>query len=395
MWKAIQPSRLKSFHVLLSLLLATGMVLPLATSESLAIPRLKSSSAKTKTEKQAQKTQVQELNATAASSQAITRTSIDTSGIQIIGATANSPSVSAILTTIHELQMASNDHNLENVLKHYSTRFVSGDNLKLTEIKKLILETWETFPDIQYKTQTMEIRVNQDWATVESIDTATAHAKVDPIISDKPGRLNSRSRGLLYLHRIGDSWEILSDYTLFEMATITYGDLNSDLNLSLSTPEQTFAGDTYSAKVSMAVPKGVLAIATISQEPLVYPQIKPKDKFRSLSADRGSLERIFQANISNNNEIVTATVGLTQIGQDDEDRPTIKLNGITTIVKRVNVIPKSSYKPGSGKNSLVKTSADGNIDVSTAADTTEETGAGTPDGNDTPAPGQVMPSTPQ
>ncbi|MEB3286490.1 MAG: hypothetical protein VKJ04_03195 [Vampirovibrionales bacterium] len=289
--------------------------------------------------------------------------------VQIIGADPASQTVADIQALVASLVKASNGHNLEEVLKHYSSRFTSGDNLTLKEVKKLILETWKTFPDIQYKSKMMEIRISGDWATVESIDTASATAKVDPIISDTAGRLNSRSRGLLYLHRTRDTWEIMSDYTLFEMAAITYGAVGP-LEYGLSAPEQTFAGENYSAKLSLTIPKGLLAIATISQEPLVYPQLKPRDRFRSMSFDRESLERIFQANDTNNNEIVTATVGLTQIGQDEEDRPTIKLGGLVTIVKRVNVIPKSTFKASNGKNSLVKTSADGKIDLSKMGDDT-------------------------
>lgn len=285
-----------------------------------------------------------------------------TAAPHVVGTTADSPDVKGILQIVSELVTASNAHNLEGVLKNYSPRFVSGDNMTLEQVKKLIQETWAVFPDIHYQTQTMEIRVSGDWATVESIDSAAASAKVDPVVGGQSGTLESRSRGLLYLHRIGNGWEILSDYTLYERALITYGQLGP-VNLDLSTPEQVFAGEPYTAKVNLDVPEGVLAIATISREPLVYPQIKPRDKFRSLSSDKNSLERIFSANKSNTNEVVTATVGFTQIAQDSEDRPTIQLNGIATIVKRVNILPRSQYKPES-PDGLVKVSANGTVDLS-------------------------------
>ncbi len=300
--------------------------------------------------------------------------------LHIIGAEPGSPAVTEILKTIDDLVTASNQHKLEDVLQHYSPRFISGDNLDLVAIKKLISETWQTFPDIQYRTQTMEIRVSGDWATVESIDTASAAAQPDPTISTTSGRLNSRSRGLLYLHRTGKSWEITSDFTLFEMATITYGEMGT-VNLVLATPEQAFAGDLYTAKVQLEVPKGVLAIATISKEPLVYPQVKPKDRFRSMSTESNSLERIFQANTTNNNEIVTATVGLTQVNQDEEDRPTIKLNGISTIVKRVNVIPRTTYEGTDGKGDLIESSASGQVNLGQIKQTSD-------------VPASAMPSIP-
>ena len=61
---------------------------------------------------------------------------------------------------------------------------MSGDNLTLEQIRNLILDTWKVFPQIQYKSQPMEVRVHGDWATIESIDTATAPTQIDPAISD-------------------------------------------------------------------------------------------------------------------------------------------------------------------------------------------------------------------
>jgi hypothetical protein len=290
--------------------------------------------------------------------------------VHVIGADRNSEQVKGILATIEDLIKASNAHNLDWVLKHYSPKFISGDNLTLKEVSKLIQETWELFPDIKYTTKTLEIRVSGGWATVESIDESVASAKLDPVISDQPGKLNSRSRGLLYMHQIGNNWEIMSDYTLYEKAEIVYGELK-DTHMELTSPEQVFSGESYTAKVNLEIPRGVLAIASISQEPLVYPQVKPQDKFRSMTTEKNSLERIFQANTYNNNEIVTATVGFTQIDQV-EDHPSIKLNGISTIVKRVNVIPKSEYDEESPQATLVKVSADGKIDLTHAATPRDE-----------------------
>ncbi|MBY0404555.1 MAG: hypothetical protein K2X66_11700, partial [Cyanobacteria bacterium] len=285
--------------------------------------------------------------------------------IHIVGSEVGSKDVNSILEVVSDLIASSNKHDMDGVLKHYSPRFQSGDNLSLDEIHHLIEETWKTYPDIHYDTKTLEIRINGDWATVESLDSAKATAVSDATVSKTPGMLDSRSRGLLFMKRMGKTWEILSDYTVYENATILYGEAQK-LNVSLSTPDQVFSGEPYTAKVEIKLPTGAFAIATISKDPLVYPQPKPEEKFRSLSDEQDSLERVFQANTTNNNEMITATVGLTQIGQDDQDRPTIKLNGIATIVKRVNVLPKSKYAEQKALNSITKTSASGLIDLTHA-----------------------------
>jgi ketosteroid isomerase-like protein len=285
-----------------------------------------------------------------------------TAAIHVVGAEQDSPDVKSILDVVQDMVSASNRHDLDGILKHYSPRFVSGDSLTLDEIQRLIQETWKTYPDIRYETQTLEIRINGDWATVESLDMAKATAVPESSVSKTPGVLESRSRGLIFLKRVGKTWEILSDYTAYESATILYGDAQK-LRMVLSTPEQVFSGEPYTAKVDVQLPTGTFAIATISKEPLVYPQITPEEKFRSLSEEQDSLERVFQANTTNNNEMVTATVGLTQIGQDDQERPTIKLNGIATIVKRVNVLPRSKFAEEKARQGLIRRSASGMVDL--------------------------------
>jgi hypothetical protein len=268
--------------------------------------------------------------------------------------------MTAVQGILHDLLDASNRHDLDGVLRHYSPSFTSGDSLSLKDIRGLILDTWKMFPDIHYDSQTLEVRVNGNWATVESIDTAKASAKVDSAISDKPGTMQSRSRGMLYLHRTGKTWEILSDATLYEKAVIVYGPYDN-IDIDVETPEQVFAGESYTAKVDVSVPSGNIAFATLSQEPLTFPQHTAKDKFRTLSTDKTDLERIFKANSTNNNEVVTATVGFTEIGQDDQERPTINLKGIMTVVKRVNVTPKSTFKEIPADQQMTHSTADGKI----------------------------------
>lgn len=304
---------------------------------------------------------------------------------------ADSQDLAAVQDVLRDLLAASNKHDLDGVLKHYSPNFTSGDSLNLKDVRGLIQDTWQMFPDIHYDSQVLEIRVNGNWATVESIDTATATAKIDPVVSNKPGSMKSRSRGMLYLHKIGKDWEIVSDATLYEKATIVYGPFDN-VNIDVESPEQVFAGESYTAKVKVGVPTGNIAFATLSQEPLTYPQNTSKDKFRTLSSDKTDLERIFKANTTNNNEVITATVGFTEIGQDEQERPTINLKGIMTVVKRVNVIPKSTYQ-GSNTEKLTESSADGKIKIDTKkANGDDADGSGSditqPDMDNNTPPGQ-------
>jgi len=286
---------------------------------------------------------------------------------RVVGVDAQSADIQSIVAIVDDLLGASNSKNLAGILNHYSPSFVSGDNLTLDQVRKLIEETWQVYPNIRYQSNILEIRVNGDWATVETLDEATATVKDEHGVINTPGELKSQSRGMIYLRRIGNTWEITSDSTLYENSTIVYGNAKGT-PFSLSAPDHVFAGEPYSAKVNVDLPPGTVAIASITKDPLVYPQLKPVDKFRSITRQAGQLERVFDANEGNNNEMVTATIGLTQIGQDSEERPTVQFNGIATVIKRVNVVPKTNREEHPGHFQMVKTSADGKVDLSNAKD---------------------------
>lgn len=286
-------------------------------------------------------------------------------GVNIVGAEKDSPVVAELLTTYSELVQASNQHNLGDILKHYNPQFISGDNLSLQQIKDLIQETWQAYPDICYDSKPLEIRVNGDWATVESSDHSTATAPPDKDILNLPGRMVSDSRSMLFLRRIGNTWEITSDSTLWEQATIRYG-IGDEVQVILSTPEQVKAGESYSATVRATVPEGTFSIATIDNQTLTYPHEKADDKFRTLGGENNELQRVLKANTQNRNELVTATLGLTYVDQQNPDRPSLSLNGIATIVKRVNVVPITTddLKREMTKTGQVSTSASGKFDAS-------------------------------
>jgi hypothetical protein len=319
----------------------------------------------------------------------------------IIGAQPDSADVKSLLEVHRGMLEASNRHDLQGVLRYYSPSFISGDNLRLEQVRHLIEDTWKIYPNIAYVSRVLEVRLNGDWATVETADGATAPTKAENLGNNAMGMLRSQSRGLLYFHRIGNSWEITSDYTLYEKATILFGE-TENLGIDLTTPDQVFAGENYTARIQANLPDGSFAIASIAKDPIVYPQGKPKDRFRTITPDRTTLERVFEANTSNHNEIITATLGLTQIEQGSSDRPSIRLKAVATLVKRVNVLPRVQAEALDPKGEVVRRSASGAIDLSqtkTSADGDDEEG-GTESIEQAPvnapsdAPGQEDPNAP-
>ena len=102
------------------------------------------------------------------------------------------------------------------------------------------------------------------------------------------------------------------------------------LSASFSAPEQVKSGRPYSAKLELNLPSGLQAVGSITSQPLEYPQPQPTDSWRPL--DGTVLERIMPANTNNKNELLMATIGITNTARSN-------LMGITFLTRRLNVVP--------------------------------------------------------
>ncbi|MCA9807201.1 MAG: hypothetical protein KC476_04530 [Cyanobacteria bacterium HKST-UBA06] len=287
--------------------------------------------------------------------------------VHVVGEDPGSEKVKSLLAAFDDLLRASNNHSLDDVIRHYSPQFISGDHFNLAELKQLIIETWEAYPDIRYTSAPIEIRFNKNWATMETLDGSTATAPPDKeIMENTPGKMKSQSRSLLFFKQVGDGWELTSDYTLWEEAVIRYG-VGEEVPITLSAPDQVKAGQSYSAVVSSDVAENTFIVGNIDNQAIKVPRPEPDQKFRAMEGGPTELQRVLVANAENRNEIVTATLGLTNILQKyEQERPSLSLNGIVTIVKRVNVIPVSyqDMVKSMDKQQLVDYSADGRVDLS-------------------------------
>lgn len=293
--------------------------------------------------------------------------------------------LSAIRTLVEEMMQAANKHNLDGVMRHYAKSFVSSDGLSWQEMSNLVKETWESFPDIAYESDIDHVEISGDWAWIESTDraqatTASTAAAMRPSeeIATAPGRLVSETRGILYLQRIGASnkWEVVTEHTLSENAMVVYGEA-ARFPMRLSAPTQVLEGDSYSANVLMALPPDRFAVASIARNPITYPQPMLKERFRTVTPDRPALERVFEANETQRNELLTATVGIARLvepaatgGEDEVRRPGIQMTGVATLVRRVNVVPKAASERAT-VDPVVRHSASGLVDLTQAVDELE------------------------
>jgi len=224
-----------------------------------------------------------------------------------------------------------NAHNLEAVMTYYADDYVNNDGLDKKAVSALTQDFWKTYPDAKSTSRTKQIRIEGPFVTVESRDSAVGTtAKEMPGIGTK-GELQSLSEGQLYLKKIGQAWKIIGDRIDYEKVKVAFG-LAKQLQASFSAPEQVKSGRQYSAKLEVTLPAGLTAVGSITSQPLQYPQPQPTDAWRPLETSAAALERVMAANSKNRNELLMATVGVTNSARNS-------LMGIAFLTRRLNVVP--------------------------------------------------------
>lgn len=263
--------------------------------------------------------------------------------VQCVKPTIN-PYQVALIDVWNKYLKYSNEHNLEALKTLYASNFVNGDGMKKDDLMSLTKETWQNCPDIQYTSTLSNIYIDDNYATIESVDYATSqHVKKSDITNDL-GVIEGNSRSITYFQRYGKDWKIISDRVNYESTSIKYGSAKN-IPIKFTAQQQASAGETYTSSLFVNLPQNAVAFASISKEPIVYPQTKTNEVFRQVNPDTGLLERVMKANLTNNNELSSCSVGITELSNGNYADPKVKLTGLAILFQRVNIVPKNAYKP--------------------------------------------------
>lgn len=247
-----------------------------------------------------------------------------------------------IKAVINQQTVYTNKYDLDGLSSLYAKDFTNSDGFNKEVYFKLIKETWETYPDIIYKTHINNIEFSDNYATVVVDETAIATSKETVGELSVIGELYSTSKCVYFLEKQGTKWVISSEKILDETSTLKYGNARYS-KIELSAPKQIGANQDYTATLKVTAPKDSAVIATISKENIVYPQTKAEDAFRRLTGDN-ILERVFHSNSENVNEYTVASVGITRAEPTyTPDEVRVYMGGLAFIMTRVNVVPKNKF----------------------------------------------------
>ncbi len=239
-----------------------------------------------------------------------------------------------IESLLSSLETQWNAHDLDGVMSHYSDDYINNDGLDKKAVSSITKKFWSQYPDSKSNSKIKQVRIDGNFSTIESRDVASGTTERENPDTGTKGELNSVSEGQVYLKKNGNNWKIIGDRIDYEKVRVSYG-LARQLTANFSAPEQVKSGRQYSARVDITLPVGLTAIGSIMSQPLKYPQKADSEgDAKPRIIDGESLERVMSANTNNRNELLMATVGITNATRSH-------LMGITVVTRRLNVIPQT------------------------------------------------------
>lgn len=240
-----------------------------------------------------------------------------------------------------------NKHDYDGLYKLYSDNFVNSDGFDKETYFKLIEETWEVYPDISYTTEIKNIEFNDNYATVFVKEIAVAAPKEEIGEFTTIGELYSVSKCVYHLEKHGNNWFISSEKVIEETSTLKYGEARY-VDFELNTPKQIGSDKFYTVQLKADLPPQTIAVASISNEKIIYPQTKSEDAFRKMTGN--SLERVFKSNSDSVNEYAVASIGLTHTENYDEEHIKVYMSGLGFVMTRINVVPQNKFIKLEDKN---------------------------------------------
>ncbi len=237
-------------------------------------------------------------------------------------------------------EKAFNSHNVKKILALHDADYINSDGLNSAQYSKLLQRTFDNFPDIKTKIEILDITSNTKYVIVFLSENKQAVTKSASKITNDNGIFKSEEKKVVYLEEFNGIWKIYSDNIIEEASITSYG-IGKDVSAELIVPQRVLAGNDYSAAVYVFPPEGYSAMASINNGQLSEDFVHKGSGYRSVNRKTGLLERMFKANIENNNEYVIASVGFSKVSSSMFKDSALDLKGLIMLMKRVNIIPNT------------------------------------------------------
>lgn len=239
--------------------------------------------------------------------------------------------------------------DIEKLKTLYSDDFINNDGFNKKSYFDLITLVSDMYEDAEYNMEITSVHREGDYAYAYINEEATAKTTEQYNEFTGTGIVKSISTYLFHMQKIGGKWKICALDILTEKTSLLYGDAQK-LDFDIKAPTKIKQGSKYAIDFSIKnMPQDAVLIASITNDPIVYPQINKAEVFRTIKKDK-SLERIVSANTDNYNEYATVSLGVTKAGiikKDDTDEINmvkIYMTGMAFVMSRVNVEKEINHK---------------------------------------------------
>ncbi|MDD3593074.1 MAG: hypothetical protein PHX18_00430 [Candidatus Gastranaerophilales bacterium] len=242
-----------------------------------------------------------------------------------------------ITKVINEIETYSNAKNQKALSKLYSEDYANDDGFNKEELLVVIKKTYDAYNDLKFEIKIDDIIVNNNYAAVVLTEKITGKTKQNSEIITEQGHLNVYIKEVIYLKKINASWAVYYEDVLIEKSGLAYGAAKK-ICADITAPLKVASDSDYTASLIIDIPSNTAALASINNEPIT-PDLKTgKEIFRQVPLNNSVLERVMKANKKGQNEMVIASVGLTQLVEEASSKQTkIKLGGLLILMEKVDV----------------------------------------------------------
>lgn len=234
----------------------------------------------------------------------------------------------------------SEKNDIEKLKSLYSDDFINNDGFNKETIFTMTKQASGAYKNIKYTTLIENMKITGNYAVVKIRETAIGETeKVIDKFHDN-GSVKSEIYYIDYLKKEGNDWKIANSEVMEEQIELKYGEAKNTV-IELTGPDCVSEGSEYEAVMNTKTPDGVFLVGSITNEPIVFPQVQSKDIFRPIKNE--SLARVLKANKDGKNEYVTASLAITR-AQVEPTSVVINMTGMAFSMKRINVFQMNNKK---------------------------------------------------
>lgn len=230
-----------------------------------------------------------------------------------------------------------NSKNLKKFLALHDDSYCSSDGYNKKKLEELATESWKEYPKVRYTTKVLLTNIDINNATVITAERLSGITNTTVDFVKGNGFIDSESTSIYYLKKFSNEWRIVSDYVINEKTSMRFG-IAKLIPMTLDAPSLVTPDTEYTAILKANIPKDYVALISLNNESISFPQNKSTEVFRGMKSN-GVKERILISNNENKNENAIASIGIAKPSIKD-DNINISLLGMAFLSSRVNVSNK-------------------------------------------------------